>query len=83
MKNILSSIKFLSLLCTITLAVTYVISLFDNWFRLKWLPNSLLLALSSGIFASSLVVWLTEVKKYSDTKKCAEDSIYGYCGICM
>lgn len=83
MKNILSSIKFLSLLCTITLAVTYVISLFDNWFRLKWLPNSLLLALSSGIFASSLVVWLTEVKKYCDTKKCAEDSIYGYCGICM
>ena len=79
MKNIINTIKFLFWSCVGTLGLTYVISLFDKWFNLEWLPNSFLLAISSGVFASLFVLFVMELKKYFDTKATLLNFIYYNC----
>lgn len=79
MKNTINTIKFLFWSCVVTLGLTYVISLLDKWFNLEWLPNSFLLAISSGIFASLFVLFVMELKKYFDTKTNLLNYIYYNC----
>lgn len=79
MKSIIKTIKFLFLACLVTLGLTYIISLFDKWFNLTWLPNSFLLAISSGIFVSFFVLFVMELKKYFDTKNSLLNYIYYNC----
>lgn len=79
MKSIIKTIKFLFWACLVTLGLTYIISLFDKWFTLTWLPNSFLLAISSGIFVSFFVLFVMELKKYFDTKNSLLNYIYYNC----
>lgn len=79
MKSIIKTIKFLFWACLVTLVLTYIISLFDKWFNLTWLPNSFLLAISSGIFVSFFVLFVMELKKYFDTKNSLLNYIYYNC----
>lgn len=61
------------------MGLTYVISLFDKWFNLEWLPNSFLLAISSGVFASLFVLFVMELKKYFEAKTNLLNYIYYNC----
>ena len=79
MKNIINTIKFLFWACVVTLGLTYVISLFDKWFNLEWLPNPFLLSISSGVFASLFVLFVMELKKYFEAKTSSINFIYYNC----
>lgn len=78
-KNIINTIKFLFWACVVTLGLTYVISLFDKWFNLEWLPNPFLLSISSGVFASLFVLFVMELKKYFEAKTSSINFIYYNC----
>ena len=70
-------IKFFSIASVITFIICYILYLFP--FEKSWLSTSFLTSIFSGIFASFLVVLITELKKYFVNKKAAENQIYWTC----
>ena len=83
-------IKFTSIISAILFFLTYVFTLVDtfNWFNISWLPNSFLVMMLGGAFASSLVVLFCEIHKYFVNKKDAKGKIFFhiaflYCKITM
>lgn len=77
MKNNVLFIKFFSIASVITLVVSYLINLWA--FQTRWINSSFLFSIFSGIFASFIVVLITEIKKYFVNKHLTEDSIYANC----
>lgn len=80
MGTIVRSLKVLGGVALISLLLTYVISLnmeigFVN-IGSDVISNSFLFAVFSGIFASTLVVFICDLHKYFDTKKRVENLLY-------
>ena len=73
-------IKFTMITALITIIITLGISLNIKfmWFEIKYIPNDFLLAIFSGVFASTLVVLICEIQKYLLSKKQAEYMLYSY-----
>ena len=74
MSNNKKFIKFLSWCTGISLILSYVSCVFV--FDYTFLNNNFLLTLFGGMFASFCVMLLSEIKKYLDNKKSAEDLLY-------
>ena len=68
MSTSVKTIRFIVILCIVTLLLTYLISLNieNSFFNLNttWLSNSFLFALLSGSFASLIVILVCEIQKY-------------------
>ena len=77
MKENLKFIKFFSIASLITFICCYITALVA--FDFTWLNNSFLFSIFSGVFASFIVVLITEIKKYIDNKRMSENSIYANC----
>lgn len=80
MKTIVNSIKFLVWVATISLLITYFISVNKEigfiYIRSNYISNDFLFAVFSGIFTSTLIVLICELYKYYDTKKRVENAWY-------
>lgn len=80
MKTCISTIKFLVALTVTSFLLTYTISLnIENKFLaldIFWLSNDFAFVISSGTFASILVLLACELQKYFLIKHQTEDSIY-------
>ena len=77
MKTNIKFIKFFLITSGVTLVICYITSLFT--FAKPWINSDFLFSIFSGVFASFIVVLITEVKKYFDNKSMAENYIYGNC----
>ena len=77
MKTNIKFIKFFSITSGIALVACYIASLIT--FENVWLNSNFLFTIFSGVFASFVVVLITEIKKYFDNKSMAESCIYGNC----
>ena len=75
MSNNKSFIKFLSWITILFLVLTYVGSLLE--FKFSYITSEFLFVIFGGIFASCCVMLLSEIKKYIDNKRAAEDMLYG------
>ena len=65
MKTNKKFIKFFSVASGITFAACYLTSLIE--FEKAWINSNFLFSVSSGVFASFIVVLVTEIKKYFDS----------------
>ena len=74
MRSNVKTIKLTSWLSLILIAITYLISIKGIWGanELKWLPDTFLLAVFGGAFASMLVVLICEISKYYHNRESAE-----------
>ena len=74
MRSNVKTIKLTSWLSLILVAITYLISIKGKWGanELKWLPDTFLLAVFGGAFASMLVVLICEISKYYHNRESAE-----------
>ena len=74
MRSNVKTIKLTSWLSLILVAITYLISIKGIWGanELKWLPDTFLLAVFGGAFASMLVVLICEISKYYHNRESAE-----------
>ena len=81
MSTNLKVIKFTTIISCCFLVSTFVICLNISygWFDIKWLSNNFLLAIFSGVFASTLVVLICEIQKYFLNKRQAENMLYSCC----
>lgn len=61
----------------IAFTACYIASLIT--FEKTWINSNFLFSVFSGVFASFVVVLITEIKKYFDNKSTAENCIYGNC----
>lgn len=77
MKTNIKFIKFFSITSGVALVACYIASLFT--FEKSWINSNFLFSVFSGVFASFIVVLITEIKKYFDNKSMAENCIYGNC----
>lgn len=77
MKTNLKFIKFFSIASGIAFVACYIVSLIT--FEKTWINSNFLFSVFSGVFASFIVVLITEIKKYFDNKSMAENCIYGNC----
>lgn len=77
MKTNIKFIKFFSITSGVALVVCYITSLFT--FEKSWVNSNFLFSVFSGVFASFIVVLITEIKKYFDNKSMAEYCMYGNC----
>lgn len=77
METNIKFIKFFSIASGITFIICYITSVIT--FEEPWLNNNFLFSIFSGIFASFIVVLITEIKKYFDNKNIAENYIYNNC----
>ena len=77
MKTNIKFIKFFSITSGVALVACYIASLFT--FEKPWVNSNFLFSVFSGVFASFIVVLITEIKKYFDNKSMAENCIYGNC----
>ena len=77
MKENLKFIKFFSITAVIAFICCYITNLvtFDS----TWVNSGFLFSIFSGVFASFVVVLITEIKKYFDSKHMAENCIYANC----
>lgn len=77
MKMNIKFIKFFSITSGIAFIACYITSLvtFDE----LWINSNFLSSVFCGVFASFIVVLITEIKKYFDNKSIAENCIYGNC----
>lgn len=77
MKENLKFIKFFSITSVIAFICCYITNLvtFDS----TWVNSGFLFSIFSGVFASFVVVLITEIKKYFDSKHMAENCIYVNC----
>lgn len=73
-------IKFIVILCIVTLILTYIVSLnIENiFFNLNtiWLSNNFLFTILSGAFASLIVIIICEIQKYIFLKRETENMIF-------
>lgn len=74
MKENLKFIKFFSTTSVIAFICCYITNLvtFDS----AWVNSGFLFSIFSGVFASFVVVLITEIKKYFDSKHMAENCMY-------
>lgn len=77
MKINIKFIKFFSITSGIAFVACYIVSLIT--FEKTWINSNFLFSVFSGVFASFIVVLITEIKKYFDNKSIAENCIYGNC----
>ena len=77
MKTNIKFIKFFSITSGVTFVACYIASLFT--FEKPWVNSNFLFSVFSGVFASFIVVLITEIKKYFDNKSMTENCIYGNC----
>ena len=77
MKTNIKFIKFFSITSIVAFIACYITSLVA--FEEPWLNSNFLFSIFSGVFASFIVVLITEIKKYFDNKSMAENCIYGNC----
>lgn len=75
MKTNLKFIKFFSITSGIAFVACYIAS--QITFAKTWINSNFLFSIFSGVFASFIVVLITEIKKYFDNKSMAENCIYG------
>ena len=68
-------ILFLSWSTGISLLVAYIFSILK--IECTFITDEFFFALFSGIFASFFVILLSEIKRYIDAKRLAEDALYG------
>lgn len=73
-----NTIVLTSIIAAGSLLLTYLVcaNIAYGIFDFKWLSNSFLLAILSGIFASALVVLFCEIQKYNLIKKTNEDYLH-------
>ncbi|MBQ6538562.1 MAG: hypothetical protein IJL75_06610, partial [Eubacterium sp.] len=66
MRSNVRIIKLTTLLSLILVVITYLVSIkgFLGVSNIEWLPDSFLLAVFGGAFASMLVVLVCEISKY-------------------
>lgn len=81
MSTNLKVIKYTAIVSACFFVATFAICLNISyeWFNIKWLSNDFLLAIFSGVFASTLVVLICEIQKYFLNKTQAENSLYNCC----
>ena len=81
MSTNLKVIKYTAIISACFFIATFAICLNISyeWFNIKWLSNDFLLAVFSGIFASTLVVLICETQKYFLSKTQAENALYSCC----
>jgi len=74
MRSNVKTIKLTTWLSLILIAITYLISIkrICGGNELKWLPDSFLLAVFGGAFASMLVVLICEISKYYQNRESTE-----------
>ncbi len=77
MKENLKFIKFFSITSVIAFVCCYITNLVT--FNFTWINSSFLFSIFSGIFVSFIVVLITEIKKYFDSKHMAENYMYANC----
>ena len=77
MKTNIKFIKFFSITSGIAFIACYVTSIIT--FEEPWLNSNFLFSVFSGVFASFIVILITEIKKYFDNKSIAENCIYSNC----
>ncbi len=77
MKTNLQFIKFFSVFSLAALLIGYIFNVFS--FETQWLDSTFLDTIFTGIFASFLVVLITEIKKYFVNRRAAEDTMYSCC----
>lgn len=77
MKTNIKFIKFFSITSGVAFIACYIASLVT--FEKPWINSNFLFSVFSGVFASFIVVLITEIKKYFDNKSMAENCIYGNC----
>lgn len=77
MKTNIKFIKFFSITSIVAFIACYITSLVA--FEEPWLNSNFLFSIFSGVFASFIVVLITEIKKYFDNKSMTENCIYGNC----
>lgn len=77
MKTNIKFIKFFSITSGIVFVACYITSLVT--FEKAWINSNFLFSVFSGVFASFIVVLITEIKKYFDNKSMTENCIYGNC----
>jgi len=71
-------IRFTAVLSAIFAIITYLtsVNVSYGWFDIAWLPNSFIITIVGGAFASILVVMICEIQKYLQNKKMTEKSIF-------
>lgn len=69
-----SFLRFLLWITILFLVFTYVGSLLE--FKFSYITSEFVFVIFSGIFASFCVMLLSEIKKYIDNKRLAEDMLY-------
>lgn len=77
LKTNIKFIKFFSITSVVAFIACYITSLVT--FEEPWLNSNFLFSIFSGVFASFIVVLITEIKKYFDNKSMAENCIYDNC----
>lgn len=77
MKENLKFIKFFSITSVIAFICCYITNLVT--FNSTWVNSGFLFSIFSGVFASFVVVLITEIKKYFDSKHMAENCMYANC----
>lgn len=77
MKMNIKLIKFYLITSVMAFISCYITSIVA--FEKTWINSNFLFSIFSGVFASFIVLLITEIKKYFDNKIIAENSIYGNC----
>lgn len=80
MRGNVATIKLTAWLSALFVVITYLIAIKGvfNIGDLKWLPDTFLLAVFGGAFASMLVVLICEISKYVQNKKTAETYLFSH-----
>ena len=80
MRSNVKTIKLTAWSSLILVAITYLISTKGVWgaHDLKWLPDTFLLAVFGGAFASMLVVLICEISKYFENRENTESYIFSH-----
>ncbi len=74
MRGNVKTIKLTAWLSLFLVAISYIIAVKGNFgvCECKWLPDTFLLAVFGGAFASMLVVLICEISKYIQNRESAE-----------
>ena len=80
MRSNVKTIKLTTVLSIIMAVITYLISIRCalGLEELKWLPDTFLLAVFGGAFASMIVVLICEISKYHENRESTETFLYSH-----
>lgn len=80
MRSNVKTIKLTTRLSLILAIITYLILIKDVWGldEIKWLPDTFLVAVFGGAFASMLVVLICEISKYYENRESTETFLYSH-----